>query len=442
MPERRTLLLLIISAVPFSLAGISPMAVYLAVLANCTVIALYALDVHSLPAKADLSLQRELPAILSLDEATDVILRIRNEAGRTLRAHLQDNPPPSCQPSPVRIKLSVAPDSVSEQVYEMRPLKRGRFHFAPSVLRVRGPLGMAYRDYEFGPEDDSSAERQWNFTVYPRIGGTTPQRMAALARRLESGYHRLEREVEGTIPSQLSKWTAGDNYRDINWPATARYDYPMVTQFDTDRNQSIYIFVDCGRLMSMPVGRLCKLDYAVNACADLARVAVERGDRVGICGFSRDIKMWVDGRNKRQHLLGILRRLAELEADTFATNFSAPFNMFLSRSRRRSLCLFLTTFSEGTGVEQLTARLAGLRPRHVPAVVSLTDPEMEVDAHQSPETFDDACRKLAAADLREEIEVCAARLQQRQGYFLQAPADTLSPSAVQAYLDVKARGAL
>lgn len=444
MPTRRTLLFLITAALPFILAGVSPLAIYVALLANLTVITLYVLDLHQLPARNRLSLKKKLQRILSLDQPGEVTLTVTNESRWDLTGTLQENPPRGCCPSPKRMEVAVPHRRRSDITYELRPLERGRFSFAESVLRVHGPLSMAFRDYHFAPPsaDEEEDRSGWDFTVYPRIGGATPRRMAALARRLESGYHRLERQVEGTTPSQLRQWQTGDSYRDINWKASARYDYPMVTQFDTERNQSVYIFVDCGRLMALPVGRLRKIDYAVNACADLARVAADRGDRVGVCCFSSEVKTWVSAQSKRRHLLRILERLSEVQADPVATDFDAPLNLFLSRSQRRSLCLFLTTFSESVGAEQLMDRLRMLRPRHVPAVVSLTDPELEAAIHREPSGYQEACRKLAAADLREEIDLLAGQLRRRQGYFLETPADTLSAGTVQTYLEVKARGAL
>jgi uncharacterized protein (DUF58 family) len=443
MPTRRTLLFLITAAMPFVLAGVSPLAIYIALLANLTVIILYTLDLHQLPARHHLSLQREMARNLSLNEPGKVVLTISNESPWDLTGTLQENPPRSCRPSPQRVELSVPHRRKRKLTYALRPLKRGHFSFAESVLRVHGPLSMAFRDYHFVPPPKDEDERTgWEFTVYPRIGGATRRSMAALAHRMESGYHRLEREVEGTTPSQLRKWQTGDSYRDVNWKASARYDHPMVTQFDTERNQSVYIFVDCGHLMALPVGELQKIDYAVNACADLARVATERGDQVGICCFSSTIQTWMGAQSKRRHLLRILEGLAEVRADSTATDFAAPLNFFLSRSQRRSLCLFLTTFSESVGAEGLMDRLRLLRPRHVPAVVSLIDPELEKAIHQEPTTFQDACRKLAAADLREEIDLLAQQLRRRQGYFLETRADMLSAGTVETYLDVKARGAL
>ncbi len=295
----------------------------------------------------------------------------------------------------------------------------------------------------FPAEAGSPQERrQSEFAVYPTISSATARQVAAFAQHVESGYHRLRRQVEGTAPSQIREYVPGDSYRDIHWKATARYDHPMVMQFDTDRNQSVYIFVDCGRLMRLPVGRLRKLDYAINACADLARVAIERGDSVGVCCFSNTVKLWCEAGRKREHFLKLLDGLAMVSADSWATNYHEPVNMLLARARRRSLCVFLTTLSESESMWDLMRRLVSLRPRHVPAVLSLADPTIERVLRRAPSDFEDACRKLAAADLQEEIELFARKIRQHQGYFLQMPANSLSLGAIHTYLDAKSRGLL
>jgi hypothetical protein len=78
----------------------------------------------------------------------------------------------------------------------------------------------------------------------------------------------------------------------------------------------------------------------------------------------------------------------------------------------------------------------------VPAVISLIDPELDDLTQSSPDGYQDACSKLAAADLREEIDLFAQKLRQRHGHFLETPADSFSAGTVQTYLEVKARGEL
>jgi len=444
MPTRRTLLILAASAAFFVIAGLSATAAWVGLVADVVVLTLFVLDRRSLPRRGQVRIRRQFQPVFSLCEPNRVALTVRNESPRALRGVLQDNPPDGFPRSPESLAVSIPPRSEGELHYALTPLERGRFAFQPGVLRAYGPMGLSLRDYRFPPAASAPPEPEEprEVTVYPSVSGVTALRMAAYERRVESGYHRLRRQVEGTSPSQIREYVPGDSYRHIHWKATARYDRPMVLQFDVDTNQTLYVFVDCGRLMRLPVGRLRKLDYAVNACADLARVAIDRGDSVGVCCFSHRVSVWHEAKGKRAHFLRILDSLAAVQADHRATNYREPVNMFLARVQRRSLCVFLTSLSESESTRELVRRLKGLRAQHVPAVISLSDPALEDALQGAARDYEGVCRKLAAADIHEEIAVLAQDLRRHGGYFLQVPADGLSLAAVQTYLDAKSRGLL
>jgi len=441
MPTRKLLIFLALTSCLFLLAGVSRPIACFGVLVSAGAVTLFALDRKRLPSASEVTVDRQHQRVFSLIEHNPVGLTVTNVSQHVLRGVIQDNPPHHFRRTPDRLAVDVPPGSEARLQYTVFPVERGRFRFEAGVLRAYGPMGLSFRDYRFaGPAGEDGAGH--SFTVYPTISSATPKQVAAFTQHVETGYHRLRRQVEGTTPSSIRDWTPGDSYRNVNWKATARYDKPMVTEYDTDRNQTVYIFVDCGRLMHVPVGELRRLDYAVNACADLARVALARGDNVGLCCFSSRVKVWLDAESKRDHILSVLGSLATLSSDNTATDYRDAVNMFVARARRRSLCLFLTTFSESESTWELMARLLSLRTRHVPAVISLAEPALRDALKGETGSFAAACRKLAAADVAEEAALFAQRLRQRRGYFLELPADELSLGAVQTYLDAKSRGLL
>ena len=440
MPTRRAMLILVLTAALFVLGAVRRLALNVGLVVDGALLTLFALDRRRLPALRQVRAAREHQRVFSLGEPNLVEIVLTNDSPHPLRGNLQDNPPEQFKRDPESLAVEAPPHSRVRLHYGVTAFERGPFSFSPAVLRAHGPLGLACRYYRFPAT--GGEEGRPDFTVYPSLGSATPRQVAALARQAETGYHRLRRQVEGTSPSQIRPWAAGDSYRHVNWKATARYDRPMVTQYDADRNQVIYVFLDCGRLMRTAVGPLRKLDFAVNACADLARVAASRGDLVGLCCFAGAVTVWHDPKGRRDHLRTLLASLALVKAENKATNYRAPVNMFLARAKRRALCLFLTTFSESESTWELMRRLQALRPRHVPAVVSLRDPAVEEAFHRPALDFQQACRKLAAADLREELDLFAHSLRQRRAHFVEVRADALSLAAVQTYLNVKARGLL
>ena len=57
-----------------------------------------------------------------------------------------------------------------------------------------------------------------------------------------------------------------------------------------ERNQAVWIVVDCGRLMRARIGSLSKLDFAVDAALNLAQVASFGGDRLALLAYGTRIQ--------------------------------------------------------------------------------------------------------------------------------------------------------
>ena len=57
----------------------------------------------------------------------------------------------------------------------------------------------------------------------------------------------------------------GDDYRTINWKASARRHQLMVNVYRDERSQQIYNVIDKGRIMQQAFKGMTLLDYAINA---------------------------------------------------------------------------------------------------------------------------------------------------------------------------------
>ncbi|MBS3762534.1 MAG: DUF58 domain-containing protein [Planctomycetes bacterium] len=446
MPTRKTLLIFVIAGAFFPLTAVTPVAAYGIVLLDAAILLVFLMDRLRLASSGSICLERHHRHVFSLAQNNQVELQIRNESTLAVRATVRDNPPVPCSSGPETLEMQIPAGHQAIRIYQIKPTERGCFHFNEAVVRNWSPLGLAFRDHHFPKPGPPSARDHsgdsFDFIVYPRFATATRREVAAFAETQESGYHKLQRKIEGTTPSQIRQWVPGDSYRNINWMATARYDHPMITQYDTDRNQTVYLFIDCGRLMNASAGELTKLDHATNAAADLTRLAIDRGDHVGLCCFSNSVKIWLKAKGRSEQMLRIMEALATLSANPVATNYDFAVNYFLAHRTRRSFCLFLTTFAESASTWDFLKRIHSLGPRNIPAVVDLTDPALETTLKEDPEDYARACRKLAATDLQEEAERFGEELKHKRGHFLQTPSQSVSATVLQSYLDVKSRGLL
>src|SRR5205823_91266 len=171
----------------------------------------------------------------------------------------------------------------------------------------------------------------------------------------------------------LREYTSDDEFRRINWKATARLHKPIAIDYQTERSQTILLLLDAGRLMSVqvPLGSddllapvptvpgddraatyprgLTRLDFAVNAALLLAFVSQQYGDRVGLLAFSDRVLRYVPPRPGRGHFLTLTDALYNLEAESTETDFAEALGYLAARSPRRALSVLFTDIAEREG---------------------------------------------------------------------------------------------
>jgi hypothetical protein len=70
--------------------------------------------------------------------------------------------------------------------------------------------------------------------------------------------------VDPRIPEALRDYKRDDDYRAIDWKATARRQKLITREYQQERNQSVLCMLDCGRLMTAETQGLSQLDHALN----------------------------------------------------------------------------------------------------------------------------------------------------------------------------------
>jgi uncharacterized protein (DUF58 family) len=83
--------------------------------------------------------------------------------------------------------------------------------------------------------------------------------------------------------------TGDDDLRLIDWKATARRKRPLVRVLEPEHEQTLIILLDRGRLMTAQVSGLKRFEWGLNATLALALTGLNRGDRVGVGVFDKQI---------------------------------------------------------------------------------------------------------------------------------------------------------
>ena len=387
------------------------------------------------PSGSDWEAHRSHAPALALAADNPIELRFRARLRRSSAVQARDEAPPEIRCSRSILSFRLQPEVEYSTQYLARPTVRGLLSFGRIVVRTTGPLGLWRRQTAI------SAEEQ--VPVYPALAAIG--RWEALVRRgavQEMGVRSSRRFGEGTEFHGVRDYVPGDDFRRINWRASARLARPMLSEFEPERSRPIWLVLDCGRLMAGGSGPLTKLDGALSAALLLAWVALFRGDRVGALAVAGELVAAVPLRAGRSHYPHLLQGLSSLRPELVDPDWELVIAQLRQRQGPRALVVILTDLADPKVAAELARATSRLRPRHVPLVVTQRDPALEAARLRAP--LDDRAlyRRAAALGMLEERERALLQLQRLGVLTVDSGPEGISPALLNRYLELKGRGAL
>ena len=425
--------LLLIAAVllAFSGFGLAPAAIAW----NALLLLAAAVDFARAPRPKNLSLARECPDELSLGAPNLVRLHLRSDSPRPLSAVVRDEPPADFAVEAYRFPVRVAPFGEAEVSYHVTPSHKGDHRFGRLHLRYRSPWGLLFRQWSV------SAEK--SVKVYPNLQEVRRYELLARRGRLrEVGIRASRFRGAGTEFESLRDYQPDDEFRRIDWKATARRGRPITSLYQTERSQQVMLILDAGRLMAGQVGQVSKLDHAINAALLLAYVATAMGDQVGLLAFAGSMRAYQPPARGRSQVFRLLEHLYRLEPELVEPDYREAFRFLAGRQRRRSLLIVFTDLVDRASSEILLRQLIGLRGTHLVLCVLLADADLVALARARPETTDDAFRTAVAQQVLLDRQAAISQLREEGVHMIEVPAAELSVNVINQYLRLKGRSLL
>lgn len=382
-----------------------------------------------------LEITRGLPPVLTLGAMGEVRWSIRNPASRQVRVAIADHLAPSLQPVTRRLRGVVPAGARLQGVTSIQPRRRGRFDVRSLVVRVDGPLGLGAR------------QRTLGIPAVLRVHPAFPSREEAelrltRARVLEVGLRSAKGRGGGTEFDQLREYGVDDEVRRIDWAATARSGKAMVRTYRAERNQSVLLLLDNGRVMAGQVAEVPRVEHAMDAVLCLTTVATRLGDRCGLMVFDREVRSVLPARAGRDQVGRVADAMYDLDPVLAESDYRGAFANALARFRRRSLIVVFTDLVEQAVGESLLPALPLLVRHHVVLIAAVRDPDVVRWAGASADEPADAYRTAAATLSLAERDRAIARLRTLGAVVIDASPGQLAPRLTDAYLDLKARGRL
>ena len=305
-------------------------------------------DALTLPGRKAFSAERTAGRVASLRKPHAVTLTLLNHARRRYRISVRDGVPQDCTPSRPSSPSASAAAAARRCSYLLRPRRRGAFAAERVYLRARSRLGFWQRLLEYPPSRP--------IHVYPDMKQLGQYALLARTNRLSLlGVRRTRRIGQDNEFERLRDYTIDDNYKHINWRATARRGKLTVQDYQTNQSQRLIFLVDCGRMMTNEAAGLSLLDHALNAMLMLSYVALRQGDSVGLVSFSDEIHSYIPPRGGMRQMNRLLHASFDRFPRLVESRYDQAFRYLASHCRKRSLVVLVTNLIDEVNANQVRA---------------------------------------------------------------------------------------
>ncbi len=245
--------------------------------------------------------------------------------------------------------------------------------------------------------------------------------------------HNLEFE-------HIKNYVPGDDYRAINWKATARKNALMVNNYQDEKSQQVYSIIDKGRSMKMPFEGMSLMDYAINATLVISNIALQKDDKAGIISFQHKLGNMLPASKRRLQMKLILENLYNQKTNYKESNYYHLYAFVKRKITNRSLLLLFTNFETLSGMRRQLRNLKSLAKNHVLVVIFFKNTELfqvlEAPAQKVTEVYSQTIARKFAYEKR----LIAKELNQHGIYTILTTPKELTVNTINKYLELKARG--
>jgi len=381
--------------------------------------------------KAGLQAERITGDRFSIGEENPVSIRLLNRYGFPVKVSVIDELPYQFQARQWIRKMSL---DQKEQVlsYTVRPETRGEYVFHDINVYVQGPLQLVRRRFIF--------PSQQVVKVYPSYVQMRRYQLLAASNRLQDAGVKKIRKIGHSLEfEQIKEYVRGDDYRTINWKATARKADLMVNNYTDERSQQIYCLVNKGRVMKMPFNGMTLLDYAINASLVLSNVALIRQDKAGIVTFEKNIDTFLPADKKPTQMNLVLETLYRQKTDFLEADFEKLFSLIRNRITHRSLLVLFTNFESLESLQRELTALKKMARYHLLLVIFFENAELRQLTARDAGTLEDIYIKTIAEKFTYEKKLMVKELHKNGIPSILTTPDQLTVNTINKYLELKNR---
>jgi uncharacterized protein (DUF58 family) len=432
VPSYRLVLLAVVPLLLGAITALEPGLVWAMLLCDLGIVVVAAGDAF-LGRRVVVRVEREPPRIFSVGRPNLVRLHVSSTARRDLAVLVNDDTAPSLATEGLPKRTDVAAGSRVLVTYHVRPGRRGLYELGDHHLRWPTPLGLWQRQLRI--------RSRHPVRVYPDVQAVRSYELLA-RQSLENRLVRTVRLRGGENEFEaLRDYQRDDDYRAIDWKATARRQKLITREYQQERNQSVLCMLDCGRLMTAESQGLSQLDHALNAVLMLSHVATRAGDQMGLCAFDTRVRAYLPPQGGRRSVQRVIAASYDIHAQIVETDFEAAYGFLSQRLRKRSLVVLFTQVVDEVSAREVVRTVHALGPRHLPLAVLFRDDTLDQMAEPRGQAGGpaDLFQRAAAAEAILWRDRLVRQLEEAGALVLHISPRKLTLGLINRYLRIKAQ---
>lgn len=384
----------------------------------------------------DFTIKREFSKRFAIGDPTTVRLQIENASDQTFHVKVKDEyPAEMILNEPREAEFTVDAQTAAEFSYTVTPTRRGQYEFGRTAIRYLSRIGLVWCQAALGQAE--------LVKVYPNMRRAREIELKALgARSFLAIQRKAIRRGEGREFESMRDYVRGDELRHISWTATARRSKLTTRQYQIERDQTVIIALDAGRLMTGRIGNETKFDTAIHASLALMSACARAGDNCGLAVFGRRVIKFLPPKRGMEHIDAVLEALHDLEPELIEPSYARGFQFIASNLKKRAFVVILTDLVDKDSSKELINSLKLLRPRHLPLVVTIGDRDLNATVSHTPKDLKEVFTQSAAEEIIHQRESALKLVETLGGLALDVTTQSLAPRLLETYLRVKERGML
>jgi uncharacterized protein (DUF58 family) len=320
--------------------------------------------------KEPLNLTRKLPMRLSNGDTNIVTLKMTNEFSFDLYASIVEDLPEQFQFRQWKQNVVIEANKLTEFQYEVNPKERGEYLWQNCYVAFQmKPWSLLSRRETF--------EFEQTVSCYPSFEQFNKIPLKAIVSNFHESSDNLTRKIGQSLEfEQIKNYAVGDDYRHINWKASAKQGDLMVNQYQDERSQDIYCILDMGRAMKMPFYKQTLLDYSINSALALSKAVISMQDKAGILGLTHNNCNFLPARKDMKQFGKINDFLFNLQTQYLEADYELLYKFVRVNIKQRSLLVIFTNFDSVNSLYRQMPYLKVLAKYHLLLVIFFKNAEI------------------------------------------------------------------